>query len=131
MAISQFWPAKEYDLYPLFSYRGITLRRLVLTLKRWPGLPVLISYLLRNEVIYIANLNWSANLTFCVTFHNFLCPMLTCLLCCSRLMSGFVLFCFFVFVFCRSGCRHNYHVPLPLLPLRPPLWLCAYPQLSL
>ena len=31
----------------------------------------------------------SANITFCVTFHIFSCLILACLLCCSRLMSGF------------------------------------------
>ena len=30
-----------------------------------------------------------ANLTFCVTFHNFSCLILACLLCCSRLISFF------------------------------------------
>ena len=33
----------------------------------------------------------SANLTFCVTFHNFSCLISACLLCCSRLMSVFSL----------------------------------------
>ena len=32
----------------------------------------------------------SANLTFCVTFHNFSSLLLACLLFCSRLMYGFL-----------------------------------------
>ena len=34
----------------------------------------------------------SANLNFCLTFHNFSCLILACLLCCSRPMSGFFFF---------------------------------------
>ena len=55
----------------------------------------------------------SANLTFCVTFHNFSClslgrGSLACLLCFSPLMSVFSFFfsaCFLAIDLCRSGKR--------------------------
>ena len=61
-----------------------------------------------------------ANLTFCVTFHNFSCLILACLLWCSRLISFFFLFCcFLVRDLCRNGCRNNYHPHPPPKPSRP------------
>ena len=50
----------------------------------------------------------------------------SCLLCCSQLMSGFFA-CFLVRDLCRSGCRHNYPHPHHA----PPLCFCFYPRFSL
>ena len=64
----------------------------------------------------------SATLTFCVTFHNFPCLILACLLCFSRLMSVFFAFlaCFLVRDMFSSGCRINFPPPPPApYPPRP------------
>ena len=71
-----------------------------------------------------------ANLLFCVTFQHFSCLILACLLCCSRLISGFFC-CFLVRDLCRSGCGHDHPPPPPPLTRHVSMFLPLPTVLSL
>ena len=91
---------------------------------------------LRKRVvdIYIYLKLWKpglANLTFCVTFHNFSCLILACVLCFLRLISVFFFSAFWLGICCVEVDVDIINLPPRLPHPVPPLCFCPYPQFSL
>ena len=91
---------------------------------KWKVIGYLTFHELLNALIPGVMKTGSANLNFCATFHNFPCLRSACLLCCSWLISVFLVFlaCFLVRDMFSSGCRHNYPFPAPYPPRPAPMF---------